>query len=262
MLIEMGAASHVGQVRAVNEDSFLARGSLALVADGMGGHACGDVASDLTVREFDALAERPELALTDIHDALQHANDAILQGVSRDHDKAGMGTTVTGLAVVEYGGLPHWLVFNVGDSRVYRLTDEGPEQLTVDHSEVAELVAAGRITAEDAKTHPLRNVITRSLGTDPAPTPDVWIFPPRAGDVFVICSDGLTNEIDDEAIAQLTSQSTTSVEAANTLVDAALAAGGRDNVTAIVVRLADVPDEPAAASGATVPRKLSWTGDQ
>ncbi|HEX7717379.1 MAG TPA: protein phosphatase 2C domain-containing protein [Marmoricola sp.] len=261
MLIEMGAASHVGQVRAINEDSFLARGSLALVADGMGGHACGDVASDLTVREFGALAERPELALSDIHDALQHANDAILQGVSRDSDKAGMGTTVTGLAVVEYGGLPHWLVFNVGDSRVYRLGDHGAEQLTVDHSEVAELVAAGRISAEEAKTHPLRNVITRSLGTDPPPTPDVWIFPPRSGDVFVICSDGLTNEIDDGAIAALIALSPSAVEGATRLVDAALAAGGRDNITAIVVRLTDAVDETGTVSTATVPRKLSWTGE-
>lgn len=262
MLIEMGAASHVGQVRAVNEDAFLAKGSLALVADGMGGHACGDVASDLTVREFDALAERPQLALTDIRDALQHANDAILQGVYRDQDKAGMGTTVTGLAVVEYAGQPHWLVFNVGDSRVYRLSDAGPEQLTVDHSEVAELVAAGHITVEDAKTHPLRNVITRSLGTDPAPTPDVWIFPPRKGDVFVICSDGLTNEIDELEIAALTHRAETSVDAANALVDAALAAGGSDNITAIVVRLTDVVSEEETIPSATIPRKLNWNGDR
>ena len=258
MLIEMGAASHIGQVRRVNEDSFLARGSLALVADGMGGHACGDVASDLTVREFNSLAERDELAPSDIHEALRHANDAILDGVFRDQEKIGMGTTVTGLAAVEYGGLPHWLVFNVGDSRVYRLTPDGSEQLTVDHSEVAELVASGRITPDAARSHPLRNVITRSLGTDPAPVPDVWIFPQHAHDVFVICSDGLTNEIDDDAIAQVTSSAGTAAEAANNLVDAALAAGGRDNITAIVVKLAGEPVEDDVAPTATIPRRLSW----
>lgn len=257
-MIEMGAASHVGQVRAVNEDSFLARGSLALVADGMGGHACGDVASELTVREFDALADLDDLDPTDIHRALEHANAAILDGVSRDQEKLGMGTTVTGLAAVEYGGLPHWLVFNVGDSRVYRLRDARPEQLTVDHSEVAEMVAAGRISRHEARTHPLRNVITRSLGTDPAPVPDVWIFPQHAGDAFVICSDGLVDEIEDTTLADLATAPGSAIDAANRLVDAALNAGGRDNITAVVVRLLESPTANDVVPAATIPRRSSW----
>ena len=152
MQIDMGAASHVGRVREVNEDSFLAQGTLAVIADGMGGHARGDVASGLTVREFTALLDHVDLGPLDIRAALEDANRAILEDAAADDAKRGMGTTVTGLALVDYNGFPHWLVFNVGDSRVYRLGGPKPEQLTVDHSEVAELLAAGRLTATEAPT--------------------------------------------------------------------------------------------------------------
>lgn len=233
--IELGAASHIGKVRRLNEDAYLARRHLALVADGMGGHACGDVASAHAVEALAAIAERDRLRPEDVQEAIGQANEAILAD-SREPGRGGMGTTLSGIALVDFGGSPHWLVFNIGDSRVYRIAGGAAVQLTVDHSEVAELVALGRLRAEEASSHPLRHVITRSLGTDPAPAPDVWIFPTDPdGDVFVACSDGLTNELDDARIAAIVEAARGPRDAATMLVDAAVEAGGRDNVTAVVV---------------------------
>lgn len=255
--LEIGAASDVGQLRSLNEDSYFTGAQIAVVADGMGGHACGDVASDLTVREFQALQSRASLTVEDVQSAIRSANESILAGVLADPSKKGMGTTVAGIALVDYLGESHWLVFNVGDSRVYRLDRGQPVQLTVDHSEVAELVAAGRITAEEALVHPLRNVITRSLGTDPVPQVDVWIFPPHEGDSFLVCSDGLTNELDDDAIAGTVAGATSPNAAAAALIDAANQAGGQDNITAIVLRTAPDGVEEAAPVR-TAPRKTEW----
>lgn len=239
----MGAASHVGNVRQVNEDSFLARDGFALVADGMGGHACGDRASALAIEEFAGLEHRP-LRAEWIRDAITAANEAIVAEAVAAPEKAGMGTTLTGVALVEHDGSPHWLVVNLGDSRVYRLTGSTATQLTVDHSEVAELVARGQITLEQAHRHPLRNIVTRSLGVDPMEPADMWLFPPSPeGDAFLACSDGLTNEIDDATIGSIVGVAATARDAAAALVAAAVEAGGRDNVTAVVVRsVAEVDD--------------------
>ncbi|HSX67375.1 PP2C family protein-serine/threonine phosphatase [Nocardioides sp.] len=236
----MGAASHVGAVRALNEDSCLAGTHLAIVADGMGGHARGDVASRLTIEAFQVLADRSDLTPADVRRALAAANTALLDDTREHPERDGMGTTLTGIALVDHFGSPHWLVFNVGDSRVYRLSDTGLQLLTHDHSEVQELVDAGRLTDAQARVHPLRNIVTRSLGSDPAPEPDVWIFPPNPGDTFLLCSDGLTNELDDAGILALWRDRTTASaeSAAGRLVTAAVDAGGRDNVTVVVVRLA------------------------
>jgi PPM family protein phosphatase len=244
----MGAASHVGAVRALNEDSCLVGTHLAVVADGMGGHARGDVASKLTIDVFRPLAGRSDLTPDDVRRAVAAANAALLDDTREHPERDGMGTTVTGIALVDHFGSPHWLVFNVGDSRVYRLDDTRARLLTHDHSEVQELVDAGRLTDEQARVHPLRNTVTRSLGTDPAPETDIWLFPPTAGDTFLLCSDGLTNELDDAGILSLwRDRDTASAEsAADRLVAAAVDAGGRDNVTAIVVRLAGPPDDEAA----------------
>jgi protein phosphatase len=192
----------VGAVRAVNEDACLAAAHLALVADGMGGHARGDVASRIAIDAFRPLGSRTDLTPDDIHRALKAANDGIVANGIDHPERSGMGTTLTGLALVEYAGSQHWLLFNVGDSRVYRVLASGSASLlTHDHSEVQELVDAGRLTDAQARVHPLRNIVTRSLGTDPAPDVDVWIFPPSAADAFVVCSDGLTNELSDDEIA-------------------------------------------------------------
>jgi protein phosphatase len=232
----MGAATDVGKVRAVNEDSYLARDGIAVVADGMGGHACGDRASALAIEEFAAL-DAASLSVEQVHNAIRSANEAIVSEAAAAPEKNGMGTTLTGVALVAHGGSPHWLVFNLGDSRVYRLAAGTAIQLTSDHSEVAELVARGQITSEQARRHPLRNIVTRSLGVDPLEPVDVWVFPPSSlGDAFLACSDGLTNELDDTAIGSIAGSAATAGDAAVALVEAAVRAGGRDNVTAVVLR--------------------------
>lgn len=255
MEVESAAVTHVGRVRAVNEDAFLALPELVLVADGMGGHACGDVASALTVQTFQSLAGRQRLSTSSIATALNEANAAILQEAALHPERAGLGTTVTGVAVVEQGASPHWLIFNVGDSRVYRLGERGVTQLTVDHSEVAELVAAGEIAPEQARVHPLRHVVTRSLGTTPPPLMDTWLIPVVDGDVFLICSDGLTNELEDDEIGRLVNGAPDNRSAAESLVEAAVAAGGRDNITVVMVRARFGPYETTTeAAVATIPR--------
>lgn len=259
MKVTMGEASHVGHVRSLNEDSCLADGNIAVVADGMGGHACGDVASRLTIEALRPLARRPSLTAAEVEDAIVAANEAILAEVRANPASAGMGTTVTGLALIQHFGNPHWLAFNVGDSRVYRVDGSATTQITKDHSEVAELVEAGRITAAEALTHPLRHVVTRSLGTSPMPDIDMWIFPPHRGDEFVICSDGLTNEVADVEIREISTRSGSAAQAAQDLVAAALEHGARDNVTTVVVRVADQHVEDDALVN-TTPRKSLLEG--
>ncbi len=236
--VETGAASDTGRVRESNEDAYVVLPGLFAVADGMGGHAAGEVASGLAVQALARLGERPALDAHDVRQVLTEANRSIVKEARADRRKGGMGSTVTGIALVEEDGAPHWLVFNIGDSRVYLVEGDRAVQLTVDHSEVEELVAAGVISPEEAKEHPLHNVITRSLGTDVDPEPDVWVFPVADGDALVACSDGLTNEIDDEVIGRVAGAAPSAQEAADALVAAAVDAGGRDNVTVVVVRLA------------------------
>ncbi|WP_281367477.1 PP2C family protein-serine/threonine phosphatase [Nocardioides kongjuensis] len=249
----MGAASHTGRVRRLNEDAYLARRHLALVADGMGGHACGDVASAFAVEALALIADREQLRPEDVQEAIERANATILDA-SREPGRSGMGTTLSGVALVDFGGSPHWLVFNIGDSRVYRIAGGTASRLTVDHSEVAELVALGKISEEDAHHHPLRHVITRALGSDPAPVADVWIFPlAPAGDLFVACSDGLTNELDDTRIAAIVEAARGPRDAAAMLVEAAVEAGGHDNVTAVVVSAPPTTDDDLEV--ATTPKE-------
>jgi protein phosphatase len=147
-----------------------------------------------------------------------------------------MGTTITGLALLEASSGDQLMVFNVGDSRVYRLVEGRLDQVTVDHSEVQELVLAGVITRDQARVHPRRNIVTRALGTDPGPRPDYWLLPATAGDRFLVCSDGLYTEVPDERIAVLLASGTPQVAAAS-LVTAAEDAGGHDNVTVVVVEV-------------------------
>lgn len=256
VIIEMGAASDVGNVRQVNEDSYLARGAMAVVADGMGGHACGDRASHLAIERFEALSDQG-LSADQIYEAIATANDAIVAEASSVPEKSGMGTTLTGVALVEHDRAPHWLVFNLGDSRVYRITGSTATQLTVDHSEVAELVALGRITPEQARRHPLRNIVTRSLGVLPLEPADFWLFPPSAGgDMFLACSDGLTNELDDATIGAIAGAALSASDLATRLVAAAVHAGGRDNVTAVVVWASADLDEVDEVNVNTAPREI------
>jgi serine/threonine protein phosphatase PrpC len=242
-----GAATSVGRVRQVNEDSYLAVPPLFVVADGMGGHGSGDLASRIAIEEMSAcVAFRPLLAEA-VLTALEHANRHIIERDAANR----MGTTVTGLAALETAGGYHLMVFNIGDSRVYRLVDNHLEQLSVDHSEVQELVLAGTITREQARTHPRRNIVTRALGSDSGRLPDHWLLPAIGGDRYLICSDGLFSELPDEAILPLLAADSPQ-QAAEALVAAANDAGGRDNVTVIVV---DIDSDDDGADEATLPRE-------
>jgi len=252
--IDVGATSHVGRVRAVNEDSYVATGQLQVVADGMGGHACGDVASSLAAESFRELAAQGDLTQESVKRAISQSNSTILAEGAAHPEKAGMGTTIAGLALISWGGSSHWMAFNVGDSRIYLVTGEGITRVSVDHSEVSELVAAGRITEQEARTHPLRNVVTRSLGTDPEPSVDAWLFPPESGERFVVCSDGLSNELLDVEIARITRDASSAQAAADALVQAAVDAGGNDNVTAVVVVVGAGAGEDEDEETSTLPR--------
>jgi PPM family protein phosphatase len=235
-----GAVTSVGRVRRVNEDSYLALPPLYAVADGMGGHGAGDVASALAIEVLTACARSDPLTAEAVLVALDDANRAIIERDEAD----GMGTTITGLAAVETVAGGRLMVFNVGDSRVYRLTGGRFDQITVDHSEVAELVLAGVLTPEQARTHPRRNVITRALGGDPAPLlADHWLLPAIGGDRYLLCSDGLYGELPDEAIAGLLAAGDPP-QAATALVAAANEAGGHDNITVIVVDVDDTTPPP------------------
>jgi len=233
--ISVGVRTDVGRVRKHNEDSAGAEGTVFVVADGMGGHAAGEVASRIAAEAVLELSSRPVLQVRDVVAQVAEANRRILESAARHPEQTGMGTTVAGLAVVSVGGQRHWAVFNIGDSRVYRLLDGALNQVTVDHSEVWELVERGLITPEEAHRHPARNIVTRSLGRDPMGVVDTWVFPPYPGEAFVICSDGLSNELTLEEIEAVLADHPDADEAATELVRRAVEAGGRDNVTAIVV---------------------------
>jgi serine/threonine protein phosphatase PrpC len=225
-----GAATSTGRVRRVNEDSYLVLPPLFAVADGMGGHDAGEVASAVAIDVLARYARGGPLSVDTVLAALDEANRAVI-GRGEAHR---MGTTVTGLASLVTPAGSQVMVFNVGDSRVYRLAGDQFGQLTVDHSEVQELVLAGAITPEQARTHPRRNIVTRALGSDFVVRPDHWLLPPLPGDRYLVCSDGLTGELTDEEILPLL-RAGSQQEAASALVAAADEAGGHDNTTVIVV---------------------------
>ena len=236
-----GVASSVGRVRRVNEDSFVVIPPLYAVADGMGGHGSGDVASRLAAQELARCAGMRPLFTEAVLAALEEANRVII-----DRNEVNrMGTTVTGLAGLEAAiGGDHLMVFNVGDSRVYRLAADHVEQLTVDHSEVQELVFAGVLTPEQARVHPRRNIVTRALGSASVLLPEHLLLPATGGDRFLICSDGLHGELPDEVILSLLAIANPQ-HAAEALVAAANDAGGHDNVTAVVVDIESAAPAPA-----------------
>jgi len=236
------ASSDVGRVRRVNEDSYLAQPPVFFVADGMGGHAHGDAASQTVIRVFDAHIEQDVPSTPErILDAIHSSNDAVRDLSSADdYGTAVSGTTLAGVAFVDAGddvGF-HWMAFNIGDSRIYTWDGRTLEQLTVDHSAVQEMVDAGLIKAADAEKHPDRNVITRAIGADEFVDADVWLLPATGKHTFLICSDGLTKELSAVEIAALLASHALPADLgtlADVLVAAALAKGGRDNVTVVVV---------------------------
>lgn len=232
--LEAGAATDVGLRRRANEDSMFVGHPLYVVADGMGGHDAGDRASQAVVLSLSTLADRTGLVPADLAAALDAAHASVT--AIADSVENGAGSTVTGVVALSQDGRPHWLVFNIGDSRVYRLRDGALEQLTVDHSIAQELIEAGRLAREDAGSYKGRNVITKAVGASDS-SADYWMYPIVATDTMVLCSDGLTGEVSDAEIAAIVDSSTHSQQAADRLIAAALAGGGRDNVTVVVVRV-------------------------
>ncbi len=231
------AATDRGRKRPSNEDAFgySVEHGIYVVCDGMGGAAAGEIASSLAVDEMLRLlcCSSDGLSLpTDAEEAIRIANEAIYSRSQRNYRLNGMGTTLVGLAVEEH----HVWVLNVGDSRCYRLREGTFEQLTLDHSLVEEQVRVGRMTPAEALRSPLRNVITRALGTQSRVTPDIFELEAEPGDLFLLCSDGLTRELSDALIASLLNVDLPLDEICASLVSAAKNAGGHDNITCILVR--------------------------
>ena len=248
--IAWAAVTDVGRRRAANEDSFIAAPPIFAVADGMGGHLAGDRASAAVVTRLAEIRTSDFIDPESVERALEKATEDI--DVISDGSELGVGTTVTGAVLTVIDGDPYFAIFNIGDSRVYRFERNELAQVTVDHSLVQQLVDGGVITREQAHNHPDGNVITRAVGFQSTPTPDYWLLPLRAGLRLLVCSDGLTGEIDDERIRLHLAAGLSAEATASALVDAALSEGGRDNVTVLVVDVASVPgaDDP----GITAPR--------
>jgi len=237
------AASDRGRKRPSNEDAFgfSVEHGVYLVCDGMGGAAAGEIASSLAVDEMLRLLDRPTVGENGYRaasmpmlaeEAIFAANEAIFSRSQRNYKLSGMGTTLVGLLVEE----SRVWVLNVGDSRCYRLRDRCLEQITLDHSLVEEQVRLGRMTRSEALRSPLRNVITRALGTQSRVTPDIFELEPEPGDLFLLCSDGLTRELTDSLIESLLDADLPLDALCTRLVEAAKKAGGHDNITCILVR--------------------------
>jgi len=235
-----GAATDIGLVRKVNEDSFLVAPPVFVVADGMGGHSGGDVASQMVVEEFARLAVDydPARGAEHVADAFARAQARIV-GYGESHRAVTpgwhAGTTAVVAVLVDDDGVTKWLLANLGDSRIYRLTEGRLAQVSVDHSVVQDLIDAGEITQEQAATHPERHVITRALGSPEGIAPDFFLLPLGSVERLLLCSDGVTGMIEDQEIESILETVPDPRDAADRLVRAAVAAGGRDNATAIVV---------------------------
>lgn len=242
MQIHVGAGTDTGRIRTGNEDNFFAeaddRRGVFVVADGMGGHAAGEVASEMAV----TIVSRNLLGLSSVRDAgaaelvgksLQEANRAIFDRMLAESDKQGMGTTVSVMVLSDHG----YLIGQIGDSRVYLYRDGALIQITKDHSYVQEQVDAGLLTPEQARYHPYSNVITRCVGASDEVEADIYTGEARVGDVFLLCSDGLTGMVDDRRLAQLLMARSGPGRIVDSLIAEANGRGGLDNITAIVIQV-------------------------
>ena len=249
--LEPGTASHTGRIRSSNQDSVGLVDGLYVVADGMGGHRGGEVASAEAVAAVLAVFDRPDRA--GLVAAVRSANRTILEMTVTRPDLSGMGTTLCALAVVNSASGDEVLaVANIGDSRVYRLAAGELVQVSDDHSLVADLMRAGELSAEEAAQHPQRNILTRALGIEADPVIDSWELEPALGDRYLLCSDGLFNELDDARLAEVLAAGSVQ-EAADRLVGEAVENGGHDNVTVLVV---EVVAGPEAREGRRVDKSL------
>src|SRR4051794_4581289 len=254
MRIVSGASTDTGQVRDGNEDSYLVDRRLELfaVADGMGGHRAGEIASATAL-------EGLKLAVTEgspVADAVGRANTAVWDKAAADTELAGMGTTLTA-AIFDAGTLT---IAHVGDSRAYLLRADQLERLTTDHSLVEELIRDGKLTEEQAAVHPQRSIITRALGVDSSVEVDVYSLVLEGGDRVILCSDGLTSMVRPTGIAEVLRAEPDPTAAANALVDAANAAGGEDNITVIVLDAVAEARDPLPSSVAAAIRPRTGAG--
>jgi len=248
-----GAATDAGRVRDTNEDSYVAEPMIFVVADGMGGHQAGEVASELATTTLKDRLGAGAPSADVVVAAVVEANAQIFQTAHTNTAQRGMGTTLTAIAVLPPNdGRPEQLaIVNVGDSRCYLQRRDMLVRATIDHSYVQELLATGHITEAEARNHPRRNIVTRALGIEPTVRVDSWVMPLVRGDRFVLCSDGLVDEIEDGEILRILSHHTEPQEAARALVVAAVEAGGRDNVTVVVIDVVDGID-PASLDDAAL----------
>jgi PPM family protein phosphatase len=244
-VLDSAGMTQTGHVRRTNEDSYLMRGDLFMVADGVGGAAAGEVASSMCAEAFAEIDLIRLQGVAALREAVRTANRRIYERASTDPEASGMGTTVTAALV----GPDDRIAFaNVGDSRAYLLRGDELRRLSEDHSVVAELIASGQISPEEAERHPQRNVVTRALGADPQVEVDTFWLDAAPGDVLLLCSDGLTDMASETEIAEHLSAERPAEEIVRGLVQAALQGGGEDNITAIVFRVGERPPnaEPAA----------------
>lgn len=251
VLLSWAGVTDTGLRRDNNQDAFLAEYPLFVVADGMGGHAGGEIASQSTVTRLQDLIGTGSVTTGAIEHALEQAvGDIAAHPETTDE---GTGTTLTGILFDLADEGPRWISLNIGDSRVYLLREERLVQVTTDHSVVQELISSGRLSPEEAEAHPYSNVITRAVGASELTPPDYLGIEVQSGDRFVICSDGLTKELTDYGIQHFLREHADPATAVDAMLAAALENGGRDNVTIVVVKVerdgedaAVVDDAPTA----------------
>ncbi|MGM1017067.1 MAG: PP2C family protein-serine/threonine phosphatase [Actinomycetota bacterium] len=242
LLVAAGSATHTGLRRTLNEDAHIAGSPVFLVADGMGGHEAGERASAAVIAEFARYIGRQALVLDDLRHALTRSRDAVEELSTSGSGRA--GTTLSGVVLASVDGMGYWLAVNIGDSRTYRLADGELEQISIDHSVVQELVDSGELSAENAVSDRRRNIITRAIGAGSTGDADYWMFPAELADRLLICSDGLTSEVPDSLIREILLLEADPQRAADVLVEEAVKAGGRDNITVVVVDAVAVASRP------------------
>jgi protein phosphatase len=248
--LRSGSATDVGIVRGNNEDQLLVAETLFAVADGMGGHAAGEVASMAAVEALRAEYARQPHTVDGLVEAVRQANRAVWDRGSEDPSLRGMGTTLTAIALVEDQGEEHVAIANVGDSRAYLMRDGELGMLTDDHSVAEQMMREGRLTPEEAAVHPQRHVLYRVLGMAPEVEVDCYPILPYRGDRYLLCSDGLINEVSDGQIASVLRRLADPQEAVDELVAMARANGGHDNITVVLVDVVDDDDRSGVASAA------------
>ena len=236
--VRWAGMTDTGFRRQHNEDSLVTQPPVFAVADGMGGHSHGDLASKAVAEQLGGLGSLEAVEPIDVVEALRRATDVIEK---LGDGEGAAGTTVTGCAFAMHEGAPHFAVFNVGDSRTYAMLGERLTRITIDHSVVQELIDAGLLTEEEAETHPEANVVTRGVGAGIDPVPDYFLLPIMPQLRLLVCSDGLTKEVHDIDIERILWEHEDPAAAASALVSAALDNGGRDNVTVIVVDVTRAP---------------------